>query len=296
MDTNTTPLLTAEEETALAERIQAGLRAREKIKTALPAERSLCESYIQEADAAMEEIVNRNLGLASWIVLKNVSMDHPDFEDLTQEARWGLFIAAQRFDPQRGFRFATYATWWVRQKVQRYLGDRGDCIHVPAHMHNQLIKVPKVKRKLRAELEREPTLEEIANDMGVNSKSLSKGLDARREPISLDAPLEIEDERTWADVVGDPDVALSAQHADKALLCSRIDEALGALPPRLAKVVRLYFGLDNHTSHIFEEIGQELQITRERARQLLEEALAVLRQNSRSRPLRAFVNAEDSYS
>ncbi len=296
MDTNTTPLLTAEEETVLAERIQAGLRAREKIKTALPAERSLCESYIQEADAAMEEIVNRNLGLASWIVLKNVSMDHPDFEDLTQEARWGLFIAAQRFDPQRGFRFATYATWWVRQKVQRYLGDRGDCIHIPAHMHNQLIKVPKVKRKLRAELEREPTLEEIANDMGVNSKSLSKGLDARREPISLDAPLETEDERVLADVVGDPDDVPSGQQVDESFLQTRIEEAVGGLPPRLAKVVRLHYGLNGNKPRIVKEVGRDLKISRQRAEQLLDEALTMLRQNSRSRPLRAFVNAEDGPS
>ena len=289
VDTTSAPLLTAEEETALAERIQAGLQARQKIKTALPAEKPLYEHSIQDGKAATEEMVERNFGLASWVVLKHVSSDDPDYEDLTQEARWGLFIAARRFDPQKGFRFATYATWWLRQRVQRYIAERKGPIHIPAHIHGRLVKMSKVKRALATDMGRKPTLEEIADYMGVRSESLSDGLNAQCDMLSLDTPLSPEDERVLADVVGDPDDMPSGQQVDESFLQAKINEAVGGLPPRLAKVVRLHYGLNDNRPRIVKEVGRELKISRQRAEQLLAGHL-LAGQNSRSRPLRPFVN------
>ncbi|MCD8324232.1 MAG: RNA polymerase sigma factor RpoD [Clostridiales bacterium] len=298
------PLLTAEEEITLAKAMEDGAVASEKIEilksrleeTEDEAERAEIEEEIRtqtviadEGADAKKSLAEANLRLVVSIAKRYVGHGML-FLDLIQEGNLGLIKAVEKFDYRKGYKFSTYATWWIRQAITRAIADQARTIRIPVHMVETINKLIRVSRQLLQELGREPTPEEIAEEMNMPVERVREILKISQEPVSLETPIGEEEDSHLGDFLPDENVPIPADAAAFTLLKEQLVEVLGTLTEREQKVLRLRFGLDDGRARTLEEVGKEFNVTRERIRQIEAKALRKLRHPSRSRKLRDYLD------
>lgn len=283
------PLLNTEEEIELAMRLEAGIKAQKKLKKNPDhpqAEKLL--AIIQDGMDAREHLIKANTRLVVSIAKKYMSRGVP-FLDLIQEGNLGLMKAVEKFDYRRGFRFSTYATWWIRQTITRAIADQGRTIRVPVHMSDRIRKLYRVLRELEQEHGRKPTIDEIAEMMEEEPKKVEWMLKVSWQPLSLEHPVGDDDDSELGNFIENDMTPTPSETAYENLLCEKIEELLDTLTPREARILRLRFGLQNGKSYTLEEVGQKFGLTRERIRQIEGRALRRLRHPRRSRHLRDYL-------
>jgi RNA polymerase primary sigma factor len=285
------PLLTPQQEVELAMQTEAGVRAEDKLEAAdlLPAdERLILERAVRHADRARKRLVEANLRLVVSIAKKYVGRGL-GLLDLIQEGNLGLIRAVEKFDYRKGFKFSTYATWWIRQAVTRALADQARTIRVPVHMVETINKLARAQRTLVQELNRDPTIEEIAEEMELAPEKVSELRRIAQDPVSLETPLGEEDDSTLGDFVEDPDAEIPVEAASFRLLQSYLSLTLEGLNERERDVLIMRFGLADGRVRTLEEVGDYFDVTRERIRQIETKALAKLRQPARARKLEGYL-------
>lgn len=280
------PLLTAEEEVALAKRMEAAEWARQKMQESeesgeelLWSEEQSLREVIDDGERAQEHLIRANARLVISVAKKYIGRGVP-FLDLIQEGNIGLIRATNKFEYQRGHKFSTYATWWIRQAVSRAVADQGRTIRVPVHMGDQLNRMRRVQLKLLQELGRDPKIEELAVGMETTPEKVENLLEISRRPVSLETPIDDEGDSTFGDFVEDTNSPAPAEEVTTHLLQEQLQQALDKLPPREAQILRLRYGLVDGRVYTLEEVGQTIGVTRERVRQLEAQALNRLRQSS----------------
>jgi RNA polymerase primary sigma factor len=277
---------------SLAKRMEAGWLARRRISQdgQLSAEeRANLQATIRDGNAAKEHLIKANSRLVVSVAKKYVGRGVP-FLDLIQEGNIGLIRAVKKFDYRRGYKFSTYATWWIRQAVTRAIADQGRTIRVPVHMYEQINRLARVSRQLVQELGRDPTVEEIAQELGVNPKKVERIIKVSQRPLSLEMPVGEEDDSFLGDFIEDSDAPSPTDQASQQLLREQIDDIFASLTPREVRILQLRFGLVDGYSYTLEEVGKKFGVTRERIRQIEAQALGRLRHPSRSRRLRDFLS------
>ena len=242
----------------------------------------------REAERAKQEMIQANLRLVAWIARRHVNRGLP-LMDLIQEGNIGLMRAVEKFDWRRGYKFSTYATWWIRQACTRALVDQGHLIRIPSHMTDEARRVMRAQHQLLAELGREPNENELAARLGVPVAKVRAVLELVRDPVSLDAPLGEDGDATIGDLIADDGAVMPTEAAAQAELRAATDEALSRLSPREADILRLRFGVGSAGEHTLEEVGRKYQVTRERIRQIEAKALKKLAQRTHGRTLASFV-------
>jgi len=281
------PLLTAEEEVMLAKRMEAAEFARERLEDC--EETQVFElSWSQEqglratmldGEKAQEHLIRANARLVISVAKKYIGRGVP-FLDLIQEGNIGLIRATNKFEYQRGHKFSTYATWWIRQAVSRAVADQGRTIRVPVHMGDQLNRMRRVQLQLLQELGREPKIDELALGMDTTPDKVENLLEISRRPVSLETPIDDEGDSTFGDFVEDSNSPAPSEEVATHLLHVQLQQALDKLPDREAQILRLRYGLADGRVYTLEEVGQTIGVTRERVRQLEAQALNRLRQSS----------------
>jgi RNA polymerase primary sigma factor len=285
------PLLTAEQEVSLAKRMEAGRFAKRQLRRdgrLSRDERKELKAVILDGQAAKEHLTKANSRLVVSVAKKYIGRGVP-FLDLIQEGNIGLIRAVKKFDYQRGFKFSTYATWWIRQAVTRAIADQGRTIRVPVHMYEQINRLARVSRQLVQELGRDPTTEEIAGELGVSPKKVERTIKVSQRPLSLEMPVGEEDDSFLGDFIEDGEAPSPTDQASQQLLREQIDDIFASLTPREVRILQLRFGLVDGYSYTLEEVGKKFGVTRERIRQIEAQALGRLRHPSRSRKLRDFL-------
>jgi RNA polymerase primary sigma factor len=284
-----TPLLSLEEERGLAIRIDRAEGARDEIARLNgrePERRQELEAQYQDGRLAREGLIKANTRLVVSIARRYLGHGVP-FLDLIQEGNLGLMKAVEKFEFERGFRFSTYATWWIRQSIIRAIADQGRTIRVPVHMVDRLRQIYKASQAMEQVLGRPPTSEELADHLDLDSAKLRWILQVSQPPISLESPVGDDDDAGELGMyVEDNSSPSPAQLAYENMLRERVDEVLSTLTPREARVIRMRFGLGQDRPYTLEEVGQKFGLTRERIRQIEGKALRRLRQPSRARLLR----------
>jgi RNA polymerase primary sigma factor len=284
------PLLTAEEEVALAKRMEKGREARKKLAQGVEdwEERERLLWFVRDGQAGQEHLIKANSRLVVSVAKKYVGRGVP-FLDLIQEGNIGLIRAVKKFDFRRGFKFSTYATWWIRQAVTRAIADQGRTIRVPVHMYEQINRLTRTSRQLVQELGRDPTTEEIAEELGVSPRKVEHIMRVSQRPLSLEMPVGEEEDSYLGDFIEDEDADAPSEAAGHQLLREVIDEIFQSLTPREVRILQLRFGLVDGYCYTLEEVGKKFGVTRERIRQIEAQALSRLRHPSRSRKLRDYL-------
>lgn len=285
------PLLTHDEEIELGHAVIEGEPAAKKLREGeLPAKkREELERVVARGEAARQRFVESNSRLVISIARKYLGRGLP-LSDLMQEGNLGLMKAVDRFDPDLGHRFSTYATWWIRQAILRSLADQGRTIRLPAHIVDELNKMNRVAKRLAQELGREPTDEELGEDLEVPAERVTELRSLAGQPLSLETPVGEEEESTLAEFIEDDDSPTPSAMTSESIMWERLDDALDTLTPREARVLRLRYGLEDGEDYTLEQVGEKLGLTRERIRQIQSQALRRLRHPSRSRNLKPFLN------
>ncbi len=285
------PLLTAEEEKILASRVVAGKRASRRMARAtgtVPEEESDLRAAIELGQQARRRMIESNSRLVISVAKRYIGHGVP-FLDLIQEGNLGLMRAVDKFDPERGYKFSTYATWWIRQAVSRAVSDQGRTIRLPVHMSEKLLKLRRTSQEMEQTLGREPTPEELAEALELPAERVHRYLRTAVRPLSLEQPVGEEEESTLGQFIEDDDSPEPSERAEQSLLREKLDDLLDTLQPREERILRLRYGLlDGHT-YTLQEVGEMFGLTRERIRQIEQEALARLRHPSRSRQLRDYL-------
>jgi RNA polymerase primary sigma factor len=286
------PLLTAEEEVDLAKRIEAGLFASEKLAgttkkldAKLRRELDLIE---RDGQIAKRKLVEANLRLVVSIAKRYVGRGML-FLDLIQEGNLGLIRAVEKFDYTKGYKFSTYATWWIRQAITRAIADQARTIRIPVHMVETINKLIRIQRQLLQDLGREPMPEEIAKEMDLTPDKVREILKVSQEPVSLETPIGEEEDSHLGDFIEDSDAVVPVDAASFILLQEQLDSVLHTLSDREKKVIQLRFGLTDGHPRTLEEVGREFGVTRERIRQIESKTLSKLRHPSRSQKLRDYL-------
>jgi RNA polymerase primary sigma factor len=285
------PLLTGQQEVTLAQRIEAGVHATERLETHFDLSdeaRTSLEAVATDGEMAKKQLTEANLRLVVSIAKRYVGRGMA-LLDLVQEGNLGLIRAVEKFDYTKGFKFSTYATWWIRQAITRAIADQARTIRIPVHMVETMNKVLRVQRQMLQELGREPTVEEVALKVELTPDRVRDIQRISLEPVSLETPVGEEDDSSLGDFVEDPSAIAPATAAARALLTEAIEEALEELNDRERAVVRLRFGLDDGQVRTLEEVGKEFGVTRERIRQIESKTLAKLRHPTRSQRLRDYL-------
>jgi RNA polymerase primary sigma factor len=286
------PLLTAEQEVSLAKRMEAGRNTKKRLSKDRKwsyRDREKLAAIVRDGKSAQEHLIKANSRLVVSVAKKYVGRGVP-FLDLIQEGNIGLIRAVNKFDYRRGYKFSTYATWWIRQAVTRAIADQGRTIRVPVHMYEQINRLARVSRQLVQELGRDPTVEEIARELGVSPKKVERTIKVSQRPLSLEMPVGEEDDSFLGDFIEDSDAPSPTDQASQQLLRDQIDDIFVSLTPREVRILQLRFGLVDGYSYTLEEVGKKFGVTRERIRQIEAQALGRLRHPSRSRKLRDFLS------
>ena len=285
------PLLTAEEEVALAKRMERGQLAKQRLEEGVedPVEKERLLWEVRDGERAQEHLIKANSRLVVSVAKKYVGRGVP-FLDLIQEGNIGLIRAVNKFDYRRGYKFSTYATWWIRQAVTRAIADQGRTIRVPVHMYEQINRLTRTTRQLVQELGRDPTTEEIAEALGVPPKKVEQIIRVSQRPLSLEMPVGEEEDSYLGDFIEDEEAQSPTDAASQQLLREVIDEIFASLTPREVRILQLRFGLVDGYSYTLEEVGRKFGVTRERIRQIEAQALGRLRHPSRSRKLRDYLS------
>jgi RNA polymerase primary sigma factor len=286
------PLLAVEEELSLAQRIECGRQARRELNQrngrTPTRQRKDLEAAIQDGLLAREHLIKANTRLVVSIAKKYIGRGVP-FLDLIQEGNLGLMKSIEKYDYRRGFRFSTYATWWIRQTITRAIADQGRTIRVPVHMTDRIRQMYKFAHELEQHFGRPPTTEELAEKMEMDAQKVHWMLQVSWTPLSLESPVGDDEDSEFGMFVEDDVTPTPSQTAYENMLRERVEQVLSTLSPREARILRMRFGLDHDRPYTLEEVGQKFGLTRERIRQIEGKALRRLRHPCRARLLREYV-------
>ena len=284
------PLLTADEEVQLAQRIEKGRISREELArvNVTPERRMELRKNIEDSWNARDHLITANSRLVISVAKKYMGRGVP-FLDLIQEGNIGLIRATKKFDYRRGHKFSTYATWWIRQAVTRAIADQGRTIRVPVHMGDQINKLLRYQHQLTQKLGRDPSVEELAAELDVPIKKVENMIQVARRPLSLETPTDDEEDSVLGDFIEDDEAPAPADSATYNLLKEHLQIILNDLPPREVRILQLRYGLLDGQAYTLEEVGNKMGVTRERVRQIEAQALSRLRHPSVQKILRDYL-------
>lgn len=285
------PLLSNDEEVAIARKIEQGRAAKVTLQNNghhTADERDCLEEVLLEGVDARDHLIRANTRLVVSIAKKYIGRGVP-FLDLIQEGNLGLMKAVEKFEYQRGYRFSTYATWWIRQTITRAIADQGRTIRVPVHMSDRIRRLYRRAQEIEQERGTRPTPEELAEEMGLEPRKVQWMMRVSWQPLSLERPVGEDDDSELSNFIEDDHTPTPPDTAYQGMLRDRIEEVLTTLSPREVRILRMRFGLNNGRSYTLEEVGQKFGLTRERIRQIEGQALRRLRHPSRSRDLKDYL-------
>lgn len=286
------PLLTAEEEVRLARRMELGRRARQKLYSSngdLSAEeRRRLEELVRDGEKARDHLIRANSRLVVSIAKKYIGHGVP-FSDLIQEGNLGLMRAVAKFDYRRGYKFSTYATWWIRQSVTRAIADQSRTIRVPVYVYEQINRLRTESRRLTQELGREPTTEELAEALDLPLSRVEHFMRSTESTLSLELPVGEDEDAALGEFIEDKAFLAPADSAARSMLRAELEEMLDQLPPREMRILKMRFGFVDGRMYTLDEIGHKFGLTRERIRQLEVQALGRLRHPRRARRLKGYL-------